>query len=144
MRRPQLCQLSILFAAVTLAGCFSATATVVPRVSGRVVDITGAPIAGATVSIARADSPGEKSREVRTDRQGRFQRGEERRWFLAVAVAAHAIGPEFTATASHQGMQSTPKRFGGDLLKQQLFGVTNPSEAFDLSDLMINQRPSSP
>src|SRR5829696_3465585 len=124
MRQRQLGQLLILAGSIVLAGCAS---TVVPPVSGRVVDVTGAPIGGATVSIAPADASEARPRMVKTDRRGRFQRGEERRWFVALPVAAHAIGSKFTATASH-GTRSAPAQFGGALLRQQFLGLTNRSE----------------
>src|SRR6266545_667550 len=106
--------LCVVLGLVILAGCVPAAVTVVPQIRGRVIDTTGAPITGATVSIAPADSPDLKARTIKTDGRGCFQRGQEKRWFLAVPVAAHAVGPEFIATASHRGMQSAPKRFGGD------------------------------
>ncbi len=138
MRLDRLYLLLAFGTAVALAGCVPATGTIVPRVSGRVVDMAGTPVADATVKIVRADSPDEKPRKINTDAQGRFHRGEEKRWFLAVPVAAHAVEPEFIATASHDGKQSTPKRFGGEqLYEQQFLGVTNPSEGYDLGDLVI-------
>ena len=127
-------QLLTLFTIMNLVGC---TTTVVPPVSGRVVDVTGTPIAGAVVTIARVDSADEKPRSVKTDGSGRFSRTEEKRWFVAPPVAAHAIGPEFTATATHDGTQSAPKRFArGALLTQHFLGLTG-SKVYDLDDLVV-------
>lgn len=140
MRLDRLWLLLALNVAAALAGCVPATGTVVPRVSGRVVDTGGTPLAGATVKIVHADSPDEKPRKINTDAQGRFHRGEEKRWFMAVPVPAHAVEPEFIATASNDGKQSTPRRFGGDkLYKQQFLGVTNQSDGYDLGDLVIHE-----
>ena len=134
MRYQELCQVLALFMTIGLGGCAT---TVVPPVRGCVVDGAGTPIAGATVTIAPVDSPQEKPRHVKTDRLGRFARREERRWFVALPVAAHAIGFEFSATASYEGTQSAPKRFGGGLLTQQLFGLTNRSKLYDVGELVV-------
>lgn len=147
MRLARLSQFLALSTAAALAGCVPATTTVVPRVSGRVVDAMGTPIGSAEVKIVHADSPNEKPRKINTDAQGRFHRSEEKRWFLALPVAAHGLEPEFIAAASHQGKESVPQRFGGDQLRmQQFLGVTNPSKGYDLGDLMIygDRDPSPP
>ena len=141
MRRRRLDQLLVLLAVAAVTGCVPATGTVVPRVSGRVVDLTGKPVAGATVSIEMLEM-GEAPRKVRTGRHGRFRRAEEKRWFLGVFLPVHAMGPELTATAWHQGMRSDPQRFGGGLLLQQFLGLGNPSKSYELGDLMLSEGPS--
>ncbi len=138
MRRQQLCQVLSLFALVHLAGCLPATGSLVPALRGRVVDSMGQPVSGAKVTVAPVDPTVEiRSFAISTDRQGRFRRGEQAQWFLAILVPTDVIAPEFEATATRGEARSTPKRFGGGLIHPQYLGITNKRRTFDLGDLVV-------
>jgi hypothetical protein len=143
--RPGPCELLGVLALLLLAGCLPATARLAPAVEGRVVNRVGDPVAGATVTVAPVSSAADdRAFEVRTDRQGRFRRGERSRWYLAVFVPTDGIAPELEATASRGAARSIPKRFGGGLDHPNFFGVTNIRRAFDLGDLVVYDTPTVP
>jgi hypothetical protein len=99
---------------------------------------TGEPAPGAKVVIAPADGSSETPTvEVRADQRGQFRRRERTRWTIVPLLPLDALAPEFIATASHDGLESAPKPFGGGLAHPHRFGLTNKSESYDLGDLVI-------
>jgi hypothetical protein len=129
-------RLFVLGVSLCVSGCITA-ATMVPRISGRVVDTTGRPVAGAKVGVIPLEPLyRDLAFELTADQRGRFQRREQVRWGLMLPVPADAMVSEFEATALHGGRPSRAHKFGGGLGESRLFGLGR-AEWVDLGDLMI-------
>ncbi len=141
MRYRPIAQSLVFLALLQSMGCLPATITVMPRISGRVVDSLGRPLAEAEVSIARTDkAPNGHSSHVTANQEGRFRRDEETRWTLAPVLPVDFVS-DFVAVASFHGSCSVPVRFGGNITNFHFLGLTNKSEAFELADLVIETQP---
>ena len=82
--------------------------------------------------------------EITADLEGRFRRAEETQWTIVILLPLDLMGPQFLATASQGGLESSPKRFGGGIDNAHHFGVTNKRPPFDLGDLVLRERSGNP
>jgi hypothetical protein len=134
-----------------LVGCLPATYTAVPRLTGRVVDSAGKPVAGAVVVVSVADD-GTPSHglwqigpwqldagpwRVEADANGRFNRPEETHWSLAPLLPMDMMLPDYLAIASHGAARSQTYSFSFGIVNWHFFGLTNPTEAADFRDLVV-------
>src|SRR5579863_551560 len=104
------------------SGCIPGTATEVPRISGRVVDVAGNPVGGAEISIV-ADRTADANLDFQltSASDGRFHRNEKIHWIMFPLIAADVMAPAFTARVSHNNSQVGAKHFGGGLVRVRLF-----------------------
>jgi hypothetical protein len=124
-----------------LCGCIPATTTVVPQISGRVVDATGKPVANAEVCISLAkETSAPLLRKCTTDQSGKFRHEEETQWCIAPILPLDAIAPEFVAAATHNGVRSSPKEFGGGIWNFHFLGLGDKTACIDLGDILVDER----
>lgn len=126
----------------SLCGCFPATATRVPALTGRVIDENGQPVPKALIEIKNKPGAGgwDVTRSFVTDSDGAFTRNEETLWMIYF-VPGDVYGPTLLVTAAANGAASQPKEISGDAgVRFMGFG---PRRRADLGTLTVPTRGSA-
>jgi hypothetical protein len=97
-------------------------------------------LANAEVDISPAnESSSLLARKMTTNQLGQFRREEETQWCMAPLLPVDAIAPEFVATATRDGAQSSPEKFGGGIWNFHFLGLGNKTACYDLGDIVVNE-----
>jgi hypothetical protein len=143
MRLPLLGILALL----ATSGCIPGVCTRVSAMRGSVVDRTGKPVEGATVSAVKV--PGESGDDfhysAKTGPLGRFQIGPERHlaffWLIGAPPDDH-WQPRGTLQASYRGASSAPLEFGKAAMGNcRLLGL-GPDDPIDVGSLVLSSSAS--
>lgn len=123
-----------------IAGCFPARFTVVPEITGRVVDADGNPVPGAAVTVTKASRSGDTAPiQLQCDSSGHFYRKAEAPWGLYI-VPMDPFGLTYEAVATANGKCSKPKTINSAWTQVRFFGL-GAVRSVDLGDMAATTRP---
>lgn len=133
------CRVHFVACVLLLGGCYPATWTVAPALSGRVTDSHGRPVPGATVEVANSEQEVTKvAFSVTTDNQGRFARDEEVDWYLHM-LPMRTSPARLLLTAHSGAATSTPREILVEP-KVRAFGLGR-AQRVNLGDIEIQVTP---
>lgn len=134
------CRVHFVACVLLLGGCYPATWTIAPALSGRVTDSQGRPVPGSTVEVANGEGEVTKvAFSVTTDSQGWFERSEEVYWYLHTLPMTKS--PARLLLTAHLGAAtSTPREI---LVEPRVraFGLGRRAPRVNLGDIVIHVIP---
>lgn len=126
-----------------LSGCIPATFTLVPEISGRVIDESGLPISGASIHLCKVNGfGGSLDEKLTSDDAGRFFREEQAKWGLFI-VPMDPFGSFFQAVATAEGQQSEIYEIKYPWSKVRFMGIGS-KDSMDIGDLQIKKASRQP
>jgi hypothetical protein len=123
-----------------LGGCVPATVTDVPALTGRVIDLAGRPVAGATVVVTKVKGHGGPFKPVRfpAGPGGEIASKERARWGLWLVPGDPETATLSVKAVSESGAES-PGRDVTFRRRVRLWGFTGSPARADVGDLRLPQ-----